>query len=252
MMNEVDLSTPSPARVYDYLLGGTHNSEADRRVAEQVMQAWPVRELALANRRFLVAAVQHLTSLGIRQFIDIGSGLPTGQNVHQVAAPDARVLYVDNDPLAVTEGRLLLDGETTSYIEGDLRDPQGIIDHPELNRLLDWTAPAALLLIGMMHYIKAADDPIGIIRGLMSRLAPGSYLVISTATDELPAEMRARIDEYYRAPNSLLVWRSWADVEQFFDGLELEPPGLVPVEQWPDTTATPGPWRVAAGVARMP
>lgn len=251
-MREVDLSRPSPARVYDYLLGGKHNSQADRVVAEQVMKVWPVRELAVANRHFLVAAVRRLTALGVRQFIDIGSGLPTGQNVHQVAAPDARVLYVDNDPLAVTEGRSLLDGQQASYIEGDLRDPYRIITHPEANRLIDFTAPTALMIIGMMHYIMAADDPIGIIRGLMERLAPGSYLVISTATDTLPAEMRQTIDAHYRSPGALLVWRSWDDIERFFDGLELVEPGLVAVEKWADPDAEVGPWLVAAGMARKP
>ncbi|GHH68709.1 hypothetical protein GCM10017673_18260 [Streptosporangium violaceochromogenes] len=252
MRDMVDPTRPSAARVYDYLLGGTHNFAVDRRVADEVMKVAPTRELAQANRRFLVAAVRHLTTLGVRQFIDIGSGLPTGQNVHQVADETARVLYVDNDPLAVTEGRSLLDGDRTSYIRGDLRDPQGIMTHPETNKLIDFTAPAALMIIGMMHYIPDGDDPIGIIRSLMSKLAPGSFLVLSTATDRLPPRVRESIDTHYRSPGTLMVWRAWEAVERFFDGMEMEPPGLVPVERWPDTTADVGPWAVAAGIGRAP
>ncbi|WP_386189714.1 SAM-dependent methyltransferase [Streptosporangium jomthongense] len=252
-MREVDPPRPSPARVYDYLLGGRHNSKVDRDAAERVMRLWPVRELALANRRFLIAAVRRLTrEFGVRQFIDIGSGLPTEQNVHQVAAPDSRVLYVDNDALVVAEGGNLLDGRQAGYIEGDLRDPHRIITHPETSRLIDPTVPTALMIIGMMHYITDADDPAGIIRDLMVHLAPGSFLVVSTATDTLPDEMRQAIDMYYRNPAAPLVWRSRETVERFFDGLEPVSPGLTAVEKWTDSEAAAGPWLVIAGMARKP
>ncbi|MEU8379008.1 SAM-dependent methyltransferase [Streptosporangium sp. NPDC048865] len=255
VLPDVDPSRPSPARVYDYLLGGKHNFQKDREVADAVLQIAPMGELAQANRAFLIAAVEELSKRGITQFIDIGSGLPTAQNVHQVAQrlnPDARVLYVDNDPLAVTEGRGLLDGQNTSYIFGDVRDPQGILNDPEMAKLIDLTQPAAVLLVGLMHYISDDYDPRGLIRSYMDRMAPGSYLVLGAATDGIAPEVRERIDTHFRNPNSLIVWRPFDAVKKFFDGLELLPPGVVPVEQWATPDAEAGPWLVAAGVAQKP
>ena len=229
---------PSIARIYDYFLGGQQHTPADREVAAALLAAAPdARAFVVENRRFLVRAVRYLAGQGIRQFLDIGAGLPTQDNVHQVArrtAPDARVVYVDIDPAVVGEARALLppSGQVT-VIAGDLRQPEQILGHPEVGRLLDFREPAAVLLAGVLHFVPDSEDPYGAVARLRGALAPGSYLALSHAADDLspPANVSAGT-RAYRPASSGLTLRSRAQVGRFLTGLDLVEPGLVPLPDW--------------------
>jgi SAM-dependent methyltransferase len=237
----IDVEQPSAARIYDYLLGGSHNFAVDREFARQVMAVLPDGPVqAHANRAFLRRAVQYLAEAGIRQFLDIGSGIPTLGNVHEVArqaVPDARVVYVDVDPVAAAHGRAILAGDDrATVIQEDLRHPDRILAHPELRTVLDLDRPVAVLLVAILHVIPDADDPHGIVARLRDALAPGSWLAIAHGTDESrPAEVEElrRLSEKTPTP---LVIRSRAEVTRFFGGWELVEPGLVWAPQWhPDS-----------------
>lgn len=253
----VDVSTPSPSRIYDYLLGGKDNFAADREAAEKILASAPeVRVAAQVNRAFLGRAVRFLVAeAGIRQFLDIGAGLPTQNNVHQAAqkvAPDARVVYVDHDPIVLAHGRALLaDDERTTVIQGDMRQPEAILAHPELRSLLDLDQPVAVLMLLMLHFIPDDEDPFGVVTRLRDALAPGSYLTISHGTpDHRPGEGARQIHA-----NAGATLRPREEILRFFDGFELVDPGLVLPTQWrpdgpDDTTNAAGGMWIFAGVGR--
>ncbi|WP_169807961.1 SAM-dependent methyltransferase [Actinomadura hibisca] len=240
----IDPSRPAPARIYDYFLGGKDNFESDRAVAEQLIALDPeVVRAVRENRRFLGAAVRHLVrEEGVRQFLDIGAGLPTQDNVHQVAhrdAPDARVVYVDNDPMVLTHGRALLDGGNTTIVQADLRDAAGILDHPEVQKLIDFTEPVAILLVAVLHFIRDEEDPASLVATLRDALPPGGFLVLTHGTaDGVDGKLKAAT-EAYRPASSQLSLRSRDEVEPFFGDLELLAPGLTWIQDWwPPTPIT--------------
>ncbi|TMR08438.1 SAM-dependent methyltransferase [Nonomuraea turkmeniaca] len=241
--NGINPNIPHSARVYDYWLGGKDNFEADRRVAEATMTAVPgVRESARNNRAFLGRAVRHLTQLGIRQFLDLGTGIPTQGNVHEVAqaeAPDARVVYVDNDPIVMAHARALLTGTPqgkTAYIEADVRDPRAVLAHPEVRETLDFTQPIALVMVAVLMHIQDQDDPAGIVKTFADAVPAGSYLVLSHLTLDLVSQQTA--DAYLAATQSQAMHRTPRTGEQitrYFDEFDLIEPGLVAVSEWRET-----------------
>ncbi len=254
----IDTSKAHPARVYDYLLGGKDNFPADREAAEQVLAAVPTaRHMARANRAFLQRAVRFLAGkAGIRQFLDIGTGLPAQGNVHEVAqqvTSDARVLYVDNDPIVHVHANALLACDNSAAILADLREPDAILSHPEVRQVIDFDQPVALLLVAILHFIRDEEDPAGIIARFRDAMTPGSYLAISHATgdfDLIAASSAARAYDKAAAP---MVLRNHAEVERLFDGFSLVDPGLVQVSHWrPDRGQAAGHQEVWAygGVGR--
>jgi hypothetical protein len=243
----INTSVPNPARIYDYLLGGKDNFPADRDVADQLLAIAPVaREVVEDNRAFLRRAVRFLTrEAGVRQFLDLGSGLPTQGNVHEIAqadAPDARVVYVDNDAMVATHSQALLAGDKTIAVQADLREPEAILAHPEVRELIDLDRPVAVLLLAILHFIPDEQDPFGIVARFRDRLPAGSYLAISHGTRDIPvrpdmsaeqmAEMGAKVERLYQLTTSSLVTRTRAEVERFFAGFELLEPGLVEIQRW--------------------
>jgi hypothetical protein len=253
---------PSTARIYDYLLGGKDNYPADRAAAAEIAKVLPnVRTAFQWNRAFLGRAVRYLaTQQGIRQFIDIGAGLPTVSNVHEVAqeaAPGARVVYVDNDPVVLAHGRHLLHGVGgTTILEHDLRRPEDILADPDLRALIDFEKPVAILLVAILHFIPDSDDPAAVIRKLMEPFPPGSYLVVSHGTaDAVPGVNDAAA--VYRQSTSSAHARSREHVERLINGLDLVEPGIVWLPEWrpdPGTEPPPNPADsyVYALVARKP
>ena len=228
---------PSQARIYDYVLGGHNYLPVDREVADALLALSPVtRATFLENRRFLGRAVQFLAEQGIRQFLDIGAGLPTQDNVHQIAqrvAPAARVVYVDNDPAVIAHGQALLSGDSNVAIAaGDLRQPADVFGLPEVHRLLDLSQPVGLLLLGVLYFISDDEDPYSMVAQLRGALAPGSYLVISHATtDTLPAEQVDKGTKIYNRASEVTM-RSRVQIERFLEGLDLVEPGLVLASHW--------------------
>jgi hypothetical protein len=265
---KINTSVPNPARIYDYLLGGKDNYPADREVADQVVAIAPVaRDVVQDNRAFLRRAVRFLTrEAGIRQFIDLGSGLPTQGNVHEIAqaiAPEARVVYVDNDAMVVTHSRALLAGDNTLAVQADLREPGATLGHPEVRELIDFDQPIALLLVAILHFLPDDQDPLGIVARFREALPAGSYLAISHGTRDVPArpdmsaeamsEMGARVERLYQQTTASIVTRSRAQVERFFDGFELVDPGLVEIQRWrPDDERSLLPGGFYGGVGRKP
>lgn len=253
---EFDDTVSSPARYYDYLLGGKDNYAVDREAAEHLIEIIPqLRPAMRANRGFLVRAVRFLAESGITQFVDIGSGLPTQGNVHEIAQgvnPDARVVYVDNDPIVLAHGRALLEENShTAVIAGDMLQPNEIITDPRLGEFIDWSQPVAVLMVAVLHFVTDDRNPGGIVQTFADRMVPGSYLVISQDTaDGRDPDYVAQIKELYdSAVPAGVTFRSRPEVEAFFDGFTLLEPGVVPVSQWrpdPDTTPTPdGDWMIA-------
>ena len=244
---EIDTTIAHPARVYDYWLGGKYNYPADREAAERVLAVTPGLRLRVrANRAFLARAVRYLAGeAGIRQFLDIGTGIPSADNTHQVAqavAPSARIVYADNDPIVLAHARALLASGpegATQYVHGDLRDPAPIL--AAAAQTLDFDQPVALMLLGILHLVQDSEDPYQIVTGLMDALPAGSYLALShPASDIHPgqAEAQKRYNERVSTPQTL---RSRDEVARFFTGLDLVPPGLVYVHTW-----RPGPADLAA------
>jgi hypothetical protein len=238
---------PSTARMYDYYLGGKDNYPADRAAAERAIASMPngvVRTAAVQNRKFLMRAVRHLTAdLGIRQFLDIGTGLPTMNSVHQVAqsvAPGSRVVYVDHDPIVLAHSRNLLHGsEHATVIRQDLRNPAGILADPELRARFDFSQPVAVLLVAVLHFISAGEDPYGAVRALMDPMPAGSYLVVSHFTGDSYTQADAAAQEYQNA-SSTVHSRTRSQVAEFFADFELIAPGkLVWAPQWRRDTDEP-------------
>jgi O-methyltransferase involved in polyketide biosynthesis len=243
---EIDTSKAHPARMYDYLLGGKDNFAADREAIGALLKAVPNARIgARENRAFLGRAVRYLVAeAGIRQFLDIGSGLPTANNVHEVAqaiAPDTRVAYVDNDPIVMAHARALLASHPrgqTAYIQADLHDPDAILKHPSVRATLDFGQPVALVLMAVLHFFPAQDNPESIVSTLLAALPPGSYLVASHVTADYndPASAADGVQAVQRAGVPILTRTADEFADLVLAGLELVPPGLVPVSEWrPDT-----------------
>ncbi|MBK3643976.1 SAM-dependent methyltransferase [Streptomyces sp. NPDC001260] len=256
----IDTSRPHPARMYDYFLGGKDNYEVDQEAAERFIKAAPeVRAAVRANRRFMERAVRYVVAEGgVRQILDIGTGLPTEPNVHQIAravAPETRVAYVDNDPIVSAHSRTLLDDEDTdtSVVLADLRDPRAVLDHPDVRRVLDFDRPVALLLLAVLHFLTEADDPDAVVATLLDALPAGSHLVLSHATVDIHEDGRADAVKVYNNATATMNPRSHARVLDFFDGLTLVDPGLVLVPDWrpqePPEAGAP-PIGIYGGVAR--
>jgi SAM-dependent methyltransferase len=261
---DIDVNVPSVARMYDYALGGKDNYAVDREAYEQLEAAAPsTRPLAINNRRFLQRAVRILAEdYGVRQFLDHGSGLPTQDNVHQIAQrldPEARVVYIDNDPIVLAHGRALLqENDSTAVIQADFRDTEAIFGHPEVERLIDLSEPVAALFVSVLHCIPDADDPWALVRRVTDRLPSGSFLVINQLISD-DAETRRSITDFV-VTSTQGKWgrvRERHEVEEYFTGMELLEPGLVEVSTWrPDTDLGPkqqtDEWIEFGGVARKP
>jgi SAM-dependent methyltransferase len=256
---EVDTGRANVARVYDYWLGGSHNFLTDQDLARAIAAVEPnTRAMARANRAFLGRAVRFLAGAGIRQFLDIGSGIPTEGNVHEVAqhaAPGAHVVYADIDPVAVAHSKAILAGDdSTTVIEADLREPEKILTHQAVGQLIDFSQPTGLLLVSVLHFIADADDPWQIVATLRDALAPGSYLVLCHGTDEGKPAAHAAAKVYNRGVTAGLHIRSRAEIQRLFDGFDLVDPGLVPIPQWrPDSPTDPSKfWGGLVGVGQKP
>ena len=238
--DELDTGVPQSARVYDFLLGGKDNYEADRAVgAALVAQAPALPIMVRAQRELLARMVRYLVSeAGIRQFLDIGTGIPTADNVHEVAqslAPESRVLYVDNDPMVLTHARALMKSRSegrTAFIEADVRRPTDILQHPVLASVLDSSSPIALLLIGLVHHLRDDDAPFDVVRTLVGWLPSGSYLGLVTPSPDFDPQMMASLAATAERSGIPYVPRSKAETERFFAGLELVAPGVVPILGW--------------------
>jgi len=239
----IDTSVAHVARVYDYWLGGKDNFAADRRAGEQAIQAYPdIVYSVRANRAFLARTVRYLAAeAGIRQFLDIGTGIPTANNTHEVAqsvAPGSDVVYVDNDPVVLTHARaLLVSGEQgrTNYIDADLRDTRRILAEAALT--LDFSQPVAIMLMAILQHIDEAEDPNAIVSSLLAAAPPGSYLTISHPAADLAAQQMAQMAERLnKLMAEKVTFRTRAQVAPFFEGLAMVEPGLVRVQEWrPDT-----------------
>jgi S-adenosyl methyltransferase len=233
----VDKIVPNAARVYDYCLGGSHNFAADRDMANKVQQAMPaVRDAARINRSFLRRAVLFMIESGIRQFLDIGSGIPTVGNVHEIAQranPECRIVYVDRESVAVAHSNLMLEGnDRAAAIRANLRDVEDILDHPKTKRLLDLDQPIGLLMVALLHFVPDSWNPVGILARYQDRLAPGSYLTLShLMTDGNPTGLTETVQHYNNTPEPLYP-RSHEEVLGLFAGFELVDPGLVGCAFW--------------------
>ncbi|GAB3987823.1 SAM-dependent methyltransferase [Actinoallomurus acanthiterrae] len=237
----VDLSTPNAARMYDYYLGGKDNLAPDRAAAEAVLEIAPeIRVAARQNRGFLGRAVRHLAEAGIRQFLDVGTGLPTQKNVHEVAhgvAPEAQVVYVDNDPVVLAHGRAILAGsKNVDIVQADLRQPEDILNSPEVRDRLDFDRPIAILLVAIVHFLQDSDGPDELVARFRDALPPGGYLVLSHVCGDALPDAVAPVMEIYRRSSTPIITRSTERIRGFFGDLELVEPGLVNVSAWrPDT-----------------
>jgi hypothetical protein len=266
---EIDTTVAHPARRYNYWLGGTDNFEVDRISGDAAVAIFPTTRIAAQeHRHFLRRVVTFLVEeAGVRQFLDIGTGIPTANNVHEVAqsiAPDSRVVYVDNDPIVLAHARRLLSSTpegATAFIQADLRDPDAILGHPDLRKTLDLGKPTALILIAVLHFLVEADDPYGKVGTLVGALAPGSYLAMSHGTrDFMSEEARAAFNDWAEKDRSRsrdpARPRDRAEFSRFFDGMELISPGVVALPEWrselpPAERPTPADTAGYACVARI-
>ncbi|MGC4747504.1 SAM-dependent methyltransferase [Micromonospora sp. DT201] len=266
--DRIDTSVAHPARRYNYWLGGKDNFQADRESGDAMAAAFPtIRTAALENRRFLQRAVSYLAGeAGVRQFLDIGTGIPTANNTHEVAqaiAPQARVVYVDNDPIVLAHARALLTSSpagATAYIDADLRDPERILAHSELRRTLDLSQPVALMLVAVLHFVPDGDNPYSLVRQLLDALPAGSYLAASHATHEyLPpaVAVEAKAAAKGGGPHGLINLRTRDEFNRFFADLDVVEPGITSVAEWrAESEPQPRPSVVEVsmygGVARLP
>ncbi|WP_055523878.1 SAM-dependent methyltransferase [Streptomyces graminilatus] len=241
----IDISVPSVSRMYDFYLGGSHNFEVDRAAARRAMEFMPgLPKIMQANRAFMRRAVRFAAAEGITQFLDIGSGIPTFGSVHEVAravSPEARVMYVDHDPVAVAHSQAVLAGdERAGVLAADLRKPREILDSPRLRGLIDQNRPVALLLVAILHFVEDMDDPYAAVAELRDSLAPGSLLVLTHASYEgipLPQERAEGAVDVYKGIRNPLVMRSRDEIARFFEGYDMVEPGLVPMPRWRPETA---------------
>ena len=237
------------ARIYDYILGGKDNYAVDREAGENSLRLWPALRVHMqANRSFMHRVARFLAAeCGIRQFLDIGTGLPTSPNLHEVVQsvdPTAHVVYTDNDPLVLVHARALMTGTAlgrTAYVDADMRDPQAIISAPEFLETVDLNQPVGLLLIAVVHFIEDDVEALQVVRQILDVLPTGSYLAMSIATDEFDPIPLAGVQQEYNRLGETLIFRDRATALSFFDGLELVEPGLVQVHKWrPDGSEAPG------------
>jgi len=257
---QIDIRKPSAARVYDAILGGKDNFPWDRAVAAEVIAAFPqAATSAMLNRQVLERAVRYLHSRGIDQFLDLGSGLPTARNTHEIARelnPGARVAYVDNDPIVLTHGRAQLVGDAaTTVVTADIRHPDTILSNPAITTFLDFSRPIGLVLNGVIHHLNDDEDPHGVVTKLTSALAPGSYLQLTHFSTAGPAA--AKLERVLMRSIGSGRMRSADEITAFFDGLELVDPGVVFLPEWrPDRpVAYPleiGGQLILGGMARRP
>ncbi|MGV9559257.1 SAM-dependent methyltransferase [Streptomyces sp. NPDC003401] len=241
----IDISVPSVSRIYDYYLGGSHNFEVDRQAARKAMEFMPgLPKIMQANRAFMRRAVRHAADSGITQFLDVGSGIPTFGNVHEVAQaarPGARVVYVDHDPVAVAHSQVVLgENPDAAVVAADLLKPREILGSPQVEQLIDLERPVALLLVAILHFVEDADDPYAAVAELSAALAPGSLLVLTHASYEgipLPQGRAEGAVDVYKDIRNPLVMRSRDEIARFFEGYDMVEPGLVPMPHWRPETA---------------
>jgi O-methyltransferase involved in polyketide biosynthesis len=235
----IDTTVSHSARIWNYWLGGKDNFAVDRQVGDQVREVLPeIVECAVADRAFLGRAVTHLTAdLGIRQFLDIGTGLPTADNTHEVAqriAPESRIVYVDNDPLVLVHARALLTGSSdgvTDYVDGDLRDPDAIL--ARARRTLDFSQPIAVMLLGVLHYIGSDEEAYAVVNRVMSAVPAGSYLTLQHPTNAVTGErMEEAVRRWNEAGGATIHLRTPEQLARFYDGMELLEPGVVSCSRW--------------------
>jgi hypothetical protein len=261
-IDPVQTQRPSSARVYDYFLGGGHNFAVDRELAEAIAAMTPdIGDTMRANRAFLRRAVRYLVDQGVTQFLDVGSGIPTVGNVHDVAHradPTSRVVYVDIDPVAVSHSHAMLaDNPAATVIQADARDAEAILGHPKTREMLDFSAPIALLALGVLHFIPDRDDPAAIVARLRRNLVPGSYVALVNVTHEdQPLEV-IEAQKLSSRTGTPIYLRSREELIAQFDGLPLVDPGLVHLTLWrpdspSDPTDDPARYGALAGVARVP
>ena len=245
--DDIDIETPSAARMYDYYLGGSHNFAADRALGEEVIKAFPdSRELCQANRAFLHRALAALCELGVDQFLDLGSGIPTVSNVHEAVRelnPAARTVYVDGDAVAFAHGQALLaDVPEAVFVREDLRDPAAVLGNPAVTGLLDFTRPVAVLLFSVLHFVSDEDDPPGILAAYRDATVPGSYLAITHGTADYRPEEAEKARAVYSRSSHQVTSRSREAVRGMFEGYELLDPGVTDAILWrPDPQAPPDP-----------
>lgn len=240
----IDVTMPSVSRIHDYYLGGAHNFEADREAARRAMEFMPgLPKIMQANRAFMRRAVRFAAAEGITQFLDIGSGIPSFGTVHETAqrvCPEARVVYVDHDPVAVAHGRVVLEGnEQSGIVTADLRKPGDILGSSQVGALLDLDRPVALLLVAVLHFVEDAYDPYAAVAALRDATAPGSLLVATHASYEgvpVPVAQAHKAVDVYKDIRNPLIMRSREEIARFFEGYDMVEPGLVPMPHWrPDT-----------------
>jgi hypothetical protein len=235
---EPDVTHPNVARMYDYLLGGGANFAVDREAADAAVAAWPyLQQGARIQRAFMRRAVSYLTREGVDQFLDLGSGIPTAGNVHEIAHrenPAARIAYVDYEPVAVHAARAMLgDDQRVSVTQLDIRKPDAVLSAPTVADLFDFTRPIAILAVGILHFLQDADDPVGLLGQYRDACPPGSYLAISQASQvSLPNEQVAQFLAAYARSTTPAVWRTKDEIERFLAGYRLVDPGLVLLPQW--------------------
>ena len=231
----IDIDRPSPARIYDYHLGGTHNFPADRVAAQAITAKFPLTPaIARTGRAFLRRAVRHVAAKGVRQFLDLGSGIPTVGNVHEIAQAadrDARVVYVDMDPVAVAHSHAILaDNDNATAVHADLRDVAEVLDSAQTRRLIDFSRPVGLLMVAVLQFVPDRDDPAGVVARYRDALVPGSHLVISQAAaaeDGHIPQGGAEAAATYSSRVTELTLRTRAQVAEMFSGFELIDPGIV-------------------------
>jgi hypothetical protein len=258
----IDIELPSVARLYDYFLGGFHNFAADRQMAQKVLELAPdIALISQGNRSFLRRAVRYLVSQGIDQFLDLGSGIPTVGNVHEVARelnPNARVVYVDNDPVAVAHSRAILSGDPlTCVVQADVRDPRSILTDPALTRTLDLRRPVGVLMVALLHFVSDDADPAGLVAEVRDATAAGSYLALSHGTDEYDPARSAEVGRLYQNTPTPITLRTRTAIAELLDGFDLVDPGVVHLPLWrPEedspTQLDPARFSVFAGVGHRP
>jgi hypothetical protein len=235
--SDMNVAVPSAARVYDYLLGGAHNFDADRTVGEKVLAVQPSgRQIARSNRAFMSRSVRFMVNNGIRQFLDLGSGIPTVGNVHEIAQhadPDCRIVYVDYDPVAVAHSQLILDGNPLAVVvDADLTQPQSVLRNSTIRNFLDFSKPIGLLMVAVFHFVPDDKHPAEIVAKYVDAIPAGSYVAISHLTADQMAEEMAGVVEAMKNSRDPMYFRSYADVAALFAGLDVVEPGVVSAPLW--------------------
>jgi S-adenosyl methyltransferase len=258
---EIPFGVPTAARMYDAALGGKDNFEVDRAANEKlysVVGEKIVRNTALENRLFLARAVKYLANeCGIRQFLDLGSGLPTGRNTHEIAQeadPESRVVYVDIDPIVAVHGRALLAADNTRIVTADMREPESVLNHPATRELIDFNEPVALLFVAVFHFMPPSDDPAGVVAAYRKFQAPGSYVAIAhLTTDGMSDDEQSGWLAGFSGATNKLALRSEEEIRGLFDGYDMVEPGVVRPHLWhPEDDGSPRTTSLFAGVGRTP